>query len=200
MKLSKETGSRVRDSLTRAAREISHGTGEETGSPAPHSSEAAKAVQTAALRLLARREHSNEELKRKLQAKGHPAETVAAVVATLNGQRLVSDERFLAGFVRHHAARGQGPVRIRAELRQHGIEETAIEERLGESELDWTSLAAQVRRRKFGSQRPRTVAERAKQARFLKYRGFTADQIRAAFASYDEREDMDVRLDLDIDS
>ena len=202
MKLSKESGSRVRESLTRAARDISQGRGEQrqTGSAAPAPGEDAKTVQTAALRLLARREHSSEELKRKLLAKGHPAETVAAVVAALSGKHLVSDDRFVAGFVRHHAARGQGPVRIRAELRQHGIAAAAVEEQLSDAELDWNRLAAQVRTRKFGSRRPSGVAERAKQARFLQYRGFTADQIRAAFASSDVSEEMDVRWDLDIDS
>jgi regulatory protein len=157
-----------------------------------------KAVQTAALRLLARREHSSEELKRKLIAKGHPAETVAAVVAVLGDKRLVSDDRFVASYVHHHATRGQGPVRIRAELRQHGVADGAIEEKIENAGTDWTRLAEQVRARKFGAGRPATLAERAKQARFLQYRGFTAEQIRAAFKSSESGEEQDVHgLDLD---
>ena len=42
-------------------------------------------------------------------------------------------------------------------------------------------LAGEVRRRKFGAAAPRSLGERAKQARFLQYRGFDAEQIRAAF-------------------
>jgi regulatory protein len=141
----------------------------------------AHAVQVAALRLLARREHSSEELKRKLLAKGHPGDAVAAVIAALNGRRLVSDERFVASYVHHHAARGQGPVKIRAELRQHGVSAAAIEAEMNRAEVDWMRLAAQVRARKFGSRRLATAAERAKQARFLQYRGFDAEQLRAAF-------------------
>ena len=39
----------------------------------------------------------------------------------------------------------------------------------------------QVRRRKFGAGTPRSLGERAKQARFLQYRGFDAEQLRATF-------------------
>jgi regulatory protein len=157
-----------------------------------------KVVQTAALRLLARREHSTEELRRKLLAKGHPAEAVAAVVTALSGKRLVSDDRFVSSYVHHHASRGQGPVRIRAELRQHGVPEDAIEAGLADAEVDWDRLAAQIRARKFSSRPPATLAERAKQARFLQYRGFTAEQIRAALKSSASGEDMEVHgLDQD---
>jgi len=145
-----------------------------------------KKVEIAAVRLLARREHGTEELKRKLTAKGHDPDTVKRVLEKLGAKQLVSDDRFVSSFVHHHARRGQGPVRIRAELRQQGIAAEAIDEALRSSELDWVETATQVRRRKFGTQAPRSAAERAKQARFLQYRGFTADQIRAALAGGEE--------------
>ena len=94
----------------------------------------AKVVRTAALQLLARREHSSEELKRKLVDKGHAPDLVVEVVAALQGKRMVSDERFVASFVHHHANRGQGPVRIRAELRQHGVVDGLIQEHLRASD------------------------------------------------------------------
>ncbi|HKR33528.1 MAG TPA: regulatory protein RecX [Steroidobacteraceae bacterium] len=133
------------------------------------------------MRLLARREHSVEELRRKLVTKGYPAETIEPVIQKLAGKRLVSDERFTSGFVHHHAKRGQGPVRIRAELRQQGIADSQAEEALRSAEVDWVQLAREVRRRKFGASPPRSPGERAKQARFLQYRGFDAEQLRAAF-------------------
>jgi regulatory protein len=153
-----------------------------------------KIVLTAALRLLARREHSSEELRRKLVSKGHSAAAVLEVVATLHDKQLVSDDRFLASFVRHHVSRGHGPVRIRAELRQLGIADAMIEDYFDKAGMDWNTLAAQVRSRKFATDPPRSLAERAKQARFLQYRGFTADQIRAAFA-VDTAEEVDFHED-----
>ena len=123
------------------------------------------------------------------------------VVAKLRGKRLVSDDRFAASFVHHHAQRGQGPVRIRTELRQQGVSDELIEAQLQEAEFDWVALAAAVRQRKFGATAPRNMAERAKQARFLQYRGFDSDQIRAALKSgmesCDSVTDGDAGLDLD---
>lgn len=139
-----------------------------------------KEVEAAAVRLLSRREHSTEELKRKLSAKGHAEASIEAVLDKLGKKKWVSDERFAANYVHHHARRGQGPVRIRAELRQQGLTDSQIQQEVGAAERDWAALAAEVRRRKFGAELPRTAAERAKQARFLQYRGFNSDQIRAA--------------------
>ena len=141
----------------------------------------AKTVEAAAVRLLARREHSTEELRRKLLTKGYPSDAVEPVIQKLAGKRLVSDERFTSTFVHHHARRGQGPVRIRAELRQQGIADSQVEAALRGAEVDWVQLAREVRRRKFGAAPPRSLGERAKQARFLQYRGFDAEQLRAAF-------------------
>jgi regulatory protein len=150
-------------------------------SPANAGTSDAKAVEAAAVRLLARREHSIDELRRKLVGKGYPPEAIEPVISKLAGKRLVSDERFTSTFVHHHAKRGQGPVRIRAALRQQGIPESQAEEALRCAEIDWVQLARQVRRRKFGAASPRSLGERAKQARFLQYRGFDAEQLRGAF-------------------
>ena len=149
--------------------------------PSNSSTADAKAVEAAAVRLLARREHSIEELRRKLLGKGYPPETIEPVIQKLTGKRLVSDERFTSSFVHHHAKRGQGPVRIRAALRQQGIPDSQVEEALRCAEIDWVQMAREVRRRKFGAAVPRSLGERAKQARFLQYRGFDAEQLRAAF-------------------
>ncbi len=149
-------------------------------------------AEVTAVRLLSRRDHSSEELRRKLVSKGHPEASVAAVMEKLGTKKLVSDERFVAGFVHQHARRGQGPVRIRAELRQQGIADPQIKQEVGAADVDWKQRAVEVRRRKFGAELPSTQGERAKQARFLQYRGFNSDQIRAAL-SFDP--DMDVEPD-----
>jgi regulatory protein len=133
------------------------------------------------VRLLAGREHSTEELRRKLIHKGYPADKIEPVIQKLAGKRLISDQRFTTHFIHHHAKRGQGPVRIRAALRQQGVADSQIEEALRSTEVDWLQLAREVRRRKFGATAPRSLGERAKQARFLQYRGFDAEQLRAAF-------------------
>ena len=159
---------------------------------APDEQSERKAVEITAVRLLARREHSVEELRRKLSVRGYSQASIETVLAKLEARRLVSDDRFITSFIHHHAQRGQGPIRIRAELRQQGIAANLADAALDEAEIDWVAQARVVHRRKFGAGPPSSLSERAKQARFLQYRGFSSDQIRAVLKS-----DTDAGLDLD---
>ncbi len=150
---------------------------------APSELEQLRSAELTAVRLLARREHSADELRRKLAARGHDEGVITALLQKLMNKKLVSDDRFAASAVHHHARRGKGPVRIRATLRQQGVEDCLIAEQLAQADIAWTQRAREVRARKFGSTAPRDPRERAKQARFLQYRGFSTDQIRAALSS-----------------
>jgi regulatory protein len=156
----------------------------ESGLAADAAWTAAKA-EAAAVRLLARREHSRAELSRKLGARGVPAELVEEVLATLAARRLQSDDRYAETLVTSRIGRGQGPVRIRRELAEQGVPAPAIDEALLGCEADWFELARDVRRRRFGAEVPADWKERARQARFLEYRGFSGDQIRHALGSED---------------
>lgn len=135
-------------------------------------------VRDAALRLLARREHSAQELRRKLLLREHPVELVEAALRELATESLLSDARFAEEFVRSRRDKGFGPQRIRAELRQHGVDPTVAENQLRSSDEDWQGRALTQYRKRFGRQPPRDLAERGKRYRFLINRGFTADQIR----------------------
>ena len=139
-----------------------------------------RTVRTAALGLLASRDFSRNELTERLLRKGHATSVVHAVVAALVQEGLLREARYVEQFITHHAGRGQGPQRIRMELRERGVEAEAIESGLDDTETDWVRAAREARRRKFGVSLPRDYRERAKQARFLQYRGFSSDQIRAA--------------------
>ncbi len=142
-----------------------------------------------ALQLLAQREHSRLELRRKLLRRlrddarrddtgvqGTPADRQAevdAVLDWLHAHRYLSDERFVESRVHARASRF-GNLRIRQELSQHGVELTpAIAGDLRDSEK---ARAREVQQRKFGSP-PSTPADRARQARFLAGRGFSAEVV-----------------------
>ena len=102
-------------------------------------------------------------------------------------------------FVRGHAGRGHGPIRIRYDLKALGVSAELISAALESEEFDWGDRAANVRRRKFGDLPPTVFAERAKQMRFLQYRGFSGDQIRAAFDSAIDEAEIDSSLDPDFE-
>jgi regulatory protein len=133
-----------------------------------------------ALDLLTRREHSRRELTRKLAARGYPDDIVTLALDELERTGALANSRFADSFVRSRIAKGQGPQRIRAELAQRGIDAAAADEGLAAADVDWLATIRAVRAKRFGPLLPRDYAERARQARFLQYRGFDSAQIRAA--------------------
>jgi regulatory protein len=137
--------------------------------------------------LLARREHSRLELERKLLARSFPPEVVASVLDALEAGGALAAARFAESFIRSRAAKGQGPVRIRAELAQRGVNPAQTAELLRAAEIDWRAAARAARVKRFGAESPADFRERARQARFLQYRGF-------------EHAEIDAALDLEVDS
>lgn len=143
----------------------------------------AKAVRRAAMDLLARREHSRFELQQKLRKKGSPVFIIEQILAELAAEKLLSDERFVEAYINHRAGQGYGPLRIYQELIERGIAKDLISECLHESDEQWFKLVETVRRKKFGETLPQTLLERAKQARFLQYRGFNFAQLKSLTSS-----------------
>jgi regulatory protein len=132
-----------------------------------------------ALDALARRDYASEDLRLKLTEKGYDATVVASLLEALRAEKLLNDFRYMENFVAYHAARGQGPTRIRMDLRRHGLQGAAIEEHLG-TFPDWIAHLRKARQKKFGAELPKHYGDRQKQAKFLGYRGFTSAQIRTA--------------------
>ncbi|WP_101675092.1 regulatory protein RecX [Alloalcanivorax mobilis] len=138
-----------------------------------------------AVGLLARRDHGRSELRTKMVRKFGAEAAVEPVLAWCEEHDFLNDRRFAGFFVRSRIDRGQGPLRIRAELNQRGISEALTSEALSEADCDWFALAIEVRRRRF-RQPPADRREKAKQLRFLQSRGFNAEQ---SFHALDHQED-----------
>ena len=75
---------------------------------------------------------------------------------------------------------GKGPVRIRQELGERDLDAGLIDVVLDDVAADWYALARQIREKKFGPGLPRDFKEKARQMRFLQYRGFESGHIQAA--------------------
>ncbi len=130
-----------------------------------------------AARLLARREHSRAELAEKLRRRGIKKSEYASVLDRLEAAGALSEQRFVEQLVASRLRRGYGPVRICADLAARGVDSDAIDRTLLSDEGEWARRAEQTRRARFGLGLPREYAERARQARFLERRGYTASQI-----------------------
>ena len=131
-----------------------------------------------AMDYLARREYGRAELTQKLAGAGF--------VARLVEDGLQSDTRYVEAFVQSRVSQGKGPERIRAELRGRRLDDAAIEQGIDDAGVDWRALAVEVRHKKFGRTRPRDFADKARQMRFLQYRGFEPDQVQAAVSEAGE--------------
>lgn len=147
-----------------------------------------QALERIAVGLLARREHSRDELHHKLTIRGFSAEDVEQLLDRLAAQKLQSDDRFAAAYVRMRCSRGYGPQRIRAELRERGITPELIEQTLAaQSDADTPSID-DIWGRKFAGHFPEDYRERARQMRFLQQRGFSTGDIYALFGRLGARE------------
>jgi regulatory protein len=140
-----------------------------------------------AIRILAMRDHSEKELRRKLVApvltkKGPepidaPPEEVDKVVAWCIESNYLDDTRFTRQFIASRGRKGYGPARIRQELNQKGIGRTDIDQAMYECEIDWMELAREQAQRKYGEPLPTVFAEKVKVQRFLLNRGYLMEDI-----------------------
>lgn len=131
-----------------------------------------------ALGLLARREQSRRELRRKLDQRGYAGEEAEAALDRLGEQHYQDDERFAGALLRNRAGQGYGPLRIRMELKTHGLADATIRRLLDEAEVDWDARAAAQLRRHYGGKAAADPAERARRTQFLLRRGFSAATVR----------------------
>ncbi|MDZ7925049.1 MAG: regulatory protein RecX [Marinagarivorans sp.] len=143
------------------------------------------------IELLARREHSADELRKKLTTHSQKkmvdqdvTEHVLSVVVKLQDLGYQSDERFTQAYCRSRLRKGYGRARIVMELSHKGIAKPMIEMAL--SEVSQMELAPEDVILRSWQKKFRVIAntpkDYAKQYRFLQYRGFSGDQIAALFS------------------
>lgn len=146
-----------------------------------HASPTLADIRFSAMNLLALREHSAKELKDKLERKFESVGLIEEAIAGLTEQNLQSDERFAQAFVAMRQRQGKGPLIIKMELREKGVEGELIAHFIDDSDALWFELARDVWGKKFRGAPPVDARERAKQMRFLQSRGFSSRHIQAAF-------------------
>jgi len=132
------------------------------------------------IRLLAMREHSIKEINDKLSAKALSKGIVQAVLDALIENKYVSDERFSESYVRSRANRGFGPIKIRAELKNKGINNQLIAEYLDMNSAIWLDNARDQYQKKYGDTVVSDYNTWTKRARFMQSRGFTMEHIQVS--------------------
>lgn len=145
-----------------------------------------------AINYLARREHSRQELARKLAPHIPPEQAedseaiINALLDDLERENWQSDERF-AQSMAHRRGAGRGTALVMQELRQHGLDSSELEtvrDQLRSTELQ---RADEAWRKKFG-QLPDDAKAYAKQARFMASRGFSGEAFKRVLAEFKQSE------------
>ena len=130
-----------------------------------------------AVRMLARREHSAFELRRKLHHKDIADAEIEPAIAQLQREGLLSDERYAESYIHMRRSKGYGPLRIELELKERGVAERDFRHHLYSEQIGWSAVLKAAYAKKYGDRPCGDYQEKAKRVRYLQYRGFALDDI-----------------------
>ncbi len=144
-------------------------------------------VRASALGSLAMREHSCDELRKKLLNKSHDAILVDELIIELLKDNLISDARYAESYWRSRANKGYGPSRISRELEMKGVSSEDITAAEAEADIDFFKVVESVYWKKYKGQdwqvnKEQAYKEKAKRQAFLYRRGFDSEFINHAFS------------------
>jgi regulatory protein len=145
-----------------------------------------ESAKESAIRLLARRDHSSEEVRRKLKAKRFPPEEIEEVVQEMETRGILNDGRYAQRLAFYLAQEKLfGPQKIRQKLFQKRIPADRIQEAMEKAE-EGLATSARLRIVLKNKLKGRSLTqifpnERRKLARYLWQRGFLWEDIQEAF-------------------
>ncbi len=128
-----------------------------------------------AFAVLTRKEYSKVELIEKLALYAESRDEVISLVEELSAQHYQSDQRVAEMMLSSQKRKGKGPNQIKIKLKNKKVDSALIAEEL--KETDWAEQAYQLKVKKYGLDVTKDQKLKAKQMRFLMYRGFEMDAI-----------------------
>lgn len=128
-----------------------------------------------AFALLTRREYSKVELIEKLNLYAINQQEVEALVEEFATSNYQSDERMAQAMLSSQIRKGKGVHRVKQALEHKGLDVDLIADDL--KNVDWFQQAYELKVKKFGTAIAKDPKLKAKQIRFLQYRGFSMDVI-----------------------
>ncbi len=135
-----------------------------------------ESLRARALRMLARREHSRLEMQSRLSSRGADDAEVQSLLDEFEAKGWLSEQRFIDAVVQTRKRRF-GTAKVLRELKDKGVSEEGLAAARDVLRVEELETARSVWKKRFGEQ-PLTLAERAKQSRFLAGRGFSPEVIR----------------------
>lgn len=131
-----------------------------------------------AFAVLTRKEYSKKDLIEKLCLYAEDREEVLILVDELSRENYQSDQRVAEMTVRSQIRKGKGPNRIKLALNAKSIDKALAKQDM--DEVNWYEQAYALKVKKYGTEVATDAKIKAKQIRFLQYRGFEMDAIMKA--------------------
>lgn len=134
------------------------------------------------LRLLSRRDHSQEELRRKLSRRGHEKPAIEEAMRKIHDAYCLDDQKFARSYVRMRS-KTRGPMAIAGELAARGVDRAATEAALAEFGAAEQLRAATILASRLAGRVPEDLDYRQmldKIGTKLARRGFPTTIVRAA--------------------
>ena len=133
------------------------------------------------LRMLARRELSEAQVRQRLERKGHAPDEIEGAIERLRSERAINDERVAEAIAHTEVViRRRGKLRIRRQIEQAGIApataKRAIDTVFGDVD-DKALLEAALTKRLHGRTDIETDAEFRRLYRYLVGQGFESDRV-----------------------
>jgi regulatory protein len=134
-----------------------------------------------ALKMLARRELSEQQVRQRLARKAHDPDDVDAAIARLRDERAIDDARVAEAIARTETSvRKRGKVRVQLQIERAGIAKStarrAVEETFGTIDSD-ALLEVSLARRLRGRDAIEDERELERLYRYLVSQGFEPDQV-----------------------
>jgi regulatory protein len=144
-----------------------------------------------ALRMLARRELSEAQVRQRLTRRGHEEEEIDAAISRLREERAIDDLRVAEAIARTQiATKGRGELRVRRQIEQAGIA-AATARRVARdafAEIDADQLLeASLRKRLRGRTQIADDDELRRLHRYLIGQGFDGDRVISALNRHKRR-------------
>ena len=142
-----------------------------------------------ALHMLSLRDHSCQELRQKLTARGCPLEIAQRIVERCLEWKYLDDERYAERFVKSKAVGGWGSRRIYGELLRRGIEAEVVNRACSAFQEDEESELASAL--ELAVKKAACGRNYASICRFLASRGFPAEIVFKAAAQASKQEPLE---------
>jgi len=126
---------------------------------------------------LAKRDYSVSKITLFLRSYCDDKDKVDQIIARLSESNYLNDRRLIENEINKYFLKKYGQSRIRQELKRKGFNDDIISQQFEQREVDWLDMLRDLKQKKFGSAKPVDAKEKAKQIRYLQYKGHALSDI-----------------------